>query len=504
MKQKRDRIFGLVIAILMAIISGIFLFNVYRSQYLPTHYLLILVAVVVLLNLLIDWLLLSKGRVWKKTVAIILALLLGFGFIAGSAVIGDLNRFVDEVVKPVDQKDTYSILVRADDPLTDVDDVVNMRVGAVEGADYTQISALLPKNTGAPLQTYANYIGLAQNLLNQTERIILFNEAYRSIIVDLHFDFSQKTRVLASTDPELPNTSGTEDTLPGGDPSSTDEGQATLPTLPPEETQPAVSEPIQTFTPSIVTGNEPFLLYISGTDSAGSISTRGRSDVNIVMAVNPATHQVGLISIPRDSYVAIPDTGGYKDKLTHAGILGVTSSQNTIENLLGMSIPVYTKVNFSTLTGLVDQLGGVTVYNPTAFGEFAEGNIRLNGEQALRFSRTRYGLSGGDLARGANQLRVIQGIINEAIKPANLTRYNSILGSLANSFRTNLSSDAIAALVRGQLASGGSWNVTSYAMTGSGASGLYSYFMPNYSLSFIVLHRDSIAAAKGVLSGVIG
>jgi RNA polymerase sigma factor (sigma-70 family) len=85
--------------------------------------------------------------------------------------------------------------------------------------------------------------------------------------------------------------------------------------------------------------NESFNLYISGIDTYGSIASLSRSDVNIVATVNPQTHQILLVSIPRDYYVQLDGTeGSYKDKLTHAGIYGVNMSINTIEDLLDIHI----------------------------------------------------------------------------------------------------------------------------------------------------------------------
>lgn len=518
MAQQHNRVIGVIVAVLMAVISGLFIFNVMQSGYFPTNYLVVLAGIIILLNILIDWLIISRGRIWKKVLASFLVLLVSFGFVAGASILGSIGKTVDEVVKPIDESDVYSVLVRTDDPLQKASEVQGLPVGAAEDADFSVIIKLLPNNAGAKLQTYISHPELVQALLNKSEQLIFFNEAFRPLVEEIIPDFQLKTRILAVTDPSIislltpPNTSGiTTETVPvmtnPSNPTSSNASQVTtqIPaeTLPPVEVSPPVRETVATFPARSANGSDPFLLYISGTDSSGGINSRGRSDVNIVAAINPSTHQIALITIPRDSYVALAGIG-YKDKLTHAGVLGINTSQKTVENILGRGIDAYAKVNFTTLVRLVDNLGGITVYNPTAFGPFAAGNIRLNGSQALAFSRERKSLSGGDLARGMNQTRVIQGIINEAVHPGNLARVDSILATLSGSFRTSLSSSAIQTLVRGQLSSGGGWNIQSYGMTGSGRSGLPSYMMPGYRLSFIVLNQSSISRAKDLISSVVG
>ena len=89
---------------------------------------------------------------------------------------------------------------------------------------------------------------------------------------------------------------------------------------------------------SIDLTEEPFIAYISGSDSRSGIKAAARSDVNILAVVNPKQHKILLVSIPRDSYVQLHDTVGIKDKLTHAGIYGINMSKTTIEDFLDVKI----------------------------------------------------------------------------------------------------------------------------------------------------------------------
>ncbi|WP_193437710.1 LCP family protein, partial [Streptococcus suis] len=88
----------------------------------------------------------------------------------------------------------------------------------------------------------------------------------------------------------------------------------------------------------------------------------------IIMTVNRATHKILLTTTPRDSYVAIADGGQNQyDKLTHAGIYGVNASVHTLENLYGIDISNYIRLNFTSFLQLIDLVGGIDVENTQEF-----------------------------------------------------------------------------------------------------------------------------------------
>ena len=216
-------------------------------------------------------------------------------------------------------------------------------------------------------------------------------------------------------------------------------------------------------------------MYISGIDTRGGVSAKSRSDVNILATVNVDTHQVLLVSTPRDYYVPLPISNGQPDKLTHAGIYGVDVSMGTLEMLYGVPIDYYFRVNFSGFEKIIDALGGITVYSEyeftTAAGyHFNVGDNTMNGEQALSFARERYSFSSGDRQRGKNQMAVIKAVINKAMSPAILSNYTELMESISGNFETSMPYDVIADLVREQLDKGGSWNVVTYSVDGTGDS----------------------------------
>ena len=252
-----------------------------------------------------------------------------------------------------------------------------------------------------------------------------------------------------------------------------------------------------------------FNIYISGIDTYGSISTVSRSDVNIIMTVNMNTHKILLTTTPRDAYVKIPGGGADQyDKLTHAGIYGVETSEQTLENLYGIKIDYYARINFTSFLKLIDQLGGVTVHNDQAFTQekfdFPVGDIQMNSEQALGFVRERYSLDGGDNDRGKNQEKVISAIVNKLASLNSVSNFTSIVNNLQDSVQTNISLDTINALANTQLDSGSKFTVTSQAVTGTGSTGqLTSYAMPNSSLYMMKLDDSSVASASQAIKNLM-
>ena len=254
-----------------------------------------------------------------------------------------------------------------------------------------------------------------------------------------------------------------------------------------------------------------FNIYISGIDTYGSISTVSRSDVNIIMTVNMNTHKILLTTTPRDAYVKIPGGGANQyDKLTHAGIYGVETSEQTLEDLYGTKIDYYARINFTSFLKLIDQLGGVTVHNDQAFTslhgkfDFPVGDIQMNSEQALGFVRERYSLDDGDNDRGKNQEKVISAIVNKLASLKSVSNFTSIVNNLQDSVQTNISLDTINALANTQLDSGSKFTVTSQAVTGTGSTGqLTSYAMPNSSLYMMKLDNSSVARASQAIKNLM-
>ena len=256
--------------------------------------------------------------------------------------------------------------------------------------------------------------------------------------------------------------------------------------------------------------DDTFTVYISGIDVYGAIETNSRSDVNIMAVVNPTSHQILLVTTPRDYYVEIPGiSGGELDKLTHAGIYGVDASMATLGQLYDTTIDFYARVNFTSLVEMVDALGGVDVYSEQAFTtsedtglvmNVVQGENHFNGQQALAFSRERMNVDGGDFQRGKNQQAVITAMIKKAVSPAILVGANGILNSVSGNVDTNMSQDQIQTLIKTQLSDGGAWNIKSVAAEGTGDQ-QYCFSSPG-SLLYVTLDPNSVASIKAMIDSV--
>jgi LCP family protein required for cell wall assembly len=244
---------------------------------------------------------------------------------------------------------------------------------------------------------------------------------------------------------------------------------------------------------------KPFTMYISGIDTYGDISTVSRSDVNIMVVINPQTHKILLVNTPRDYYVQLHGTTGLKDKLTHSGIYGVDMSVKTMEDLYGVPINYYLRINFSSLTKIIDMLGGVDVnseYKFTADGySFNVGINHLSGSQALAFSRERHSFEGGDRTRGSNQELVIEAIIAKMNDPQTIINYQQILSSLSGVIQTNMSPSDISKIISAQLNDMSKWSVKSISVAGTDSHN-YTYSMGNMSLYVMVPDMATVNIAK--------
>ena len=367
-----------------------------------------------------------------------------------------------------------SVVVPKDSSITSIDQVTT--VDAPNSSDSENITALLDKvksDKGVSLKTTEvdSYQKAYTNLMSGSSQAMVLNSAYSSLLELQDKDFSSNLKTLYTYKVK----------------------KATKST-------------------ATSTDKDRFNIYVSGIDTYGSISTVSRSDVNIIMTVNLKTHKILLTTTPRDSYVQIPDGGNNQyDKLTHAGIYGVDTSRKTLENLYGITIDYYVRLNFTSFLKLIDAIGGITVYNDQAFTSYTNknysfevGNVTLDSAGALAFVRERYSLENGDNDRGKNQEKVISAIVNKLVSLNSLTKLSTIVSNLQDSIQTNMPLSDIMEIANSQLSSNDKFTVTSQAVTGTGSTvELTSYAMPSASLYMMQLNQDSIDKAKAAINATL-
>ncbi|MGL5977530.1 MAG: LCP family protein [Erysipelotrichaceae bacterium] len=225
--------------------------------------------------------------------------------------------------------------------------------------------------------------------------------------------------------------------------------------------------------------NETFTIYLSGIDEAVDPNQDLRSDVNMLLIVNPLANHVEMISFPRDAY--IPNTGayGYNDKLTHTGIYGVDATIDSMSAVLGIEIDFFVKVSFTSVIEIVNALGGIDVDVMVEFCESNEyrstdqsdlicleaGVQTLNGSQALAFARHRK--SYGDIGRNQAQQRVLAAMITKLLSPAGVTRINTLLSVAPTFVVTNIPTNQVMDFISYQLDNIKPWTFGSYIVDGT-------------------------------------
>lgn len=252
---------------------------------------------------------------------------------------------------------------------------------------------------------------------------------------------------------------------------------------------------------------EPFNVYISGIDTYGEISSVSRSDVNMIVTVNPSTQQILITSIPRDYYVKLYGKSGYRDKLTHAGLYGVDMSIHSLEELLDIEINYYVKVNFSSVVDIVDAIGDVKVYSDYDFTSvdnihYKKGYNYLNGEEALSFARERKAFLMGDRQRIKNQQYLFSAILDKVMSKEIITKYSRILDAVRGDFVTNMKMERISSLIRLQLSNRYSWNVVINSLSGDDGKD-YTYSAPSVKAYVMIPDSSSVSNAHDMIDSVL-
>ena len=253
--------------------------------------------------------------------------------------------------------------------------------------------------------------------------------------------------------------------------------------------------------------DSPFTIYLSGIDNRDhTLPFAARSDVNLILAVNPAKHKILLLNTPRDFYVPLAMNGKF-DKLTHAGLYGVNESIHTLENFYNIKFNYYARINFDATSTIIDQLGGVDIHIlyvvNTYHGHrhYEPGNYHLNGDEALDFARERVSISwaGGDRERGRNQEKILTALIQKLQSDkTNLTRLDQIFNSIAKNIQTNFTPDDLKYLVQKQLTNFSNWQIESIDVDGKAdITSTYTYPEPKH----FVWHpyQDTVDRAKAKL-----
>ena len=451
-RRRNDWIPGAVITIIVIMLSVVFMGLLAMTKMVPTIYMLIIgivLAVIAAIIWLLVWHTRYTGRFIGGTVlAVIMIAILAFG----GFYINKTRSAISNISGETTEVTQMAVYVKSDDAADSVEATAGYTYGILSSLDRENTDgavAHLNSEFGTEVQTkeYAGLTELADGILNGEVNAMLLNSGYLSVYEDMdgYTDFSTKIKEVGTVD--------VESTIQSA-----------------EESTPI--EPITT-----ANGGKVYTIYLSGIDTRGEMTAKSRSDVNIIATVNTDTHEILLVSTPRDYFVPLSISGGAPDKLTHAGIYGIDVCMDTLGMLYDIDINYYFRINFGGFVKVIDALGGITVNSDYDFDSknilgyhFNKGENYVNGEQALIFARERYAFQEGDRQRGKNQMEVIRGVVKKALSPEILTSYSSILSSLDGCFGTNITYEEIAQILQQQLTNGGDWTIVSYSVNGNVAT----------------------------------
>ena len=480
-KKKFDRVPGLVITVLLLVVSVIFMVMLARTKMIPDTYMI--VAGVILLLFVV----LTAALVWRMSnkIRFTVGALLGFVFIAvlaiGGAYVNQTRTAITKISGEKTEITKISVYVKAEDTADSVDATKGDTYGILQALDRTNTDGAVAHlksqfDTDVNTVEFPGLTELADGLLNGQVQALILNQAYVEVLseMDGYTDIQSKIKEVGTVDVE--NVIAEKDEEP--------------------------VKPVET-----AGGGKIYTIYISGIDTRGEMTASSRSDVNILATINTETKQVLLVSTPRDYFVPLSISNGAKDKLTHAGIYGIDVCMDTLGMLYDEDIHYYFRVNFGGFTKIIDALGGIDVDSDYEFDSrnilgwhYNKGINHLDGESALVFARERYSFSEGDRQRGKNQMAVIKAVIAKAMSPDILKNYSSVIESLDGCFGTNITYEEIAEILQDQLKNGGTWNVVTYSVNGTGAKEKpYSLSQPAYVM---IPDETTVDKAKELMAKV--
>ena len=468
--SKFQQSFNITLLLVYIVLACFLLFLIFRYHILAVSYAnLLLAAVMAIIALGALFLILNRKAKIFTLIMLVLSIM-----ISSLALVG-VQQFISlaNQLNATSNYSSYSISVAvlADSEIGNVSQLSS--VTAPTGTDSENIQKLLDdikatQSKDLSVEESSSYLAAYKSLLAGDSKAIVLNSVFENLIEQEYPDHAKKIKKIYTK--ELTKT----------------------------VEAPKVSQ------------NKAFNLYISGIDTYGPISSVSRSDVNIIMTVNQETKKILLTTTPRDAYVPIADGGNNQnDKLTHAGIYGVDASIHTLENLYGIDLNYYARLNFTSFLKLIDLLGGVDVYNDQEFTSlhgkyhFPVGNVHLDSEQALGFVRERYSLANGDGDRGRNQQKVISAIIQKLTSTEALKNFDGIMQSLQDSVQTNMPPETMVSLVNTQLESGGKYTVITRDLKGTGRMDLPSYAMPDSSLYMLEVDSNSLETLKTEIKDIM-
>ncbi len=463
-----------ILSILLIMLLGYF---IYSSNVLPLKYFLIIIGICFVFLVLHGFFVLKKNtRLWLLILLNIVTLIFMCGEVFAITKISDMINFLRENLANHFETNVYNIIVNKDSSYSKIDDIKNKTLKTVKDMEDLNLFETSVKNkVDGSIEYQDNIVDLLTKIKNDKELIVIVNSGSYDAMVEMDDKFEDSVKII--------------DTI-------------------------VITVEIHNNETGIDITKDPFVLYLSGIDTRSNyLPSRSLSDVNILLAINPKNKRILMIHIPRDYYVQIHGTSGYKDKLTHTGTIGgVELTMKTLEDLLEIELPYYFRVNFNAVVNLVDAIGGINInsdvdYSFTCWTDrscvFHPGLNSVGGKCALAFARERHAYATGDRHRGENQEQVLELVINKITSSSTIiSKYTDILNALNGTFQTNISMEEITNLVKMQIDDMSPWRMETLNVDGTGAY-MPTYSYPGQNLYVMEPKMDTVTKAIEKLNEVL-
>lgn len=457
-------ILKIVISILTIILSIICIFTIKGLNMLPNKYFIIFVSIMFLFNLI--GLLLYTKKKWLNIIGLVISIITIIisiiGYYYGSETIDYLKHSFNNDSVEINEYGLY-VLKKNNFELNDI-----KNFGYLNDESAEKVVKELKSRTNAEELSYDDMYTLSSDLKDNKINSMLLDKTYYNMLLDENEISEDEVKLIHSFNIEVKKkvTKQNVDTL------------------------------------------KPFNIFLSGSDARSNyIASKTRSDVNMIISVDPKKKTILLTSIPRDYYVSVYGKTGLKDKLTHAGIYGIDTSVKTVENLFDINIDYYIKVGFSSVIEVVNLIDGIDIESDKAFvshcgdGGAIKTNVKkgmnhFNGGEALSYARERYAYALGDRHRILNQQQVLEAVINKVTTDKSiLLKYDKLLKSLSKLYKTNIPSELISLLVKNQLEDMSGYKIERQSVSGSDAS-MNTYTAPSKKRYVMIPYEKDVKKAS--------
>lgn len=473
---------GSVLVLIQLVLTVLFLLKIFKLDILPFKYLFMINIILILLVLYDFTSQFTKSHILGKLISVMLSCLILFTYLFAAK----FDSVLDKLGAANVEIDIVDVCVLSNDKAQNLNDAANYKFAINSTASNANINTSIESissETGKTIKPteYTNWSNLVNALYdNKNVQAIVINHSMMSIISQEFPDFEDNIKIIKTYE---------------------------------------YKEKVELDASNVNVKRDPFIIYVSGISSDDGedtkLASKALSDVNILAVINPETKQVLLVTTPRDSYIKISNSSGVTgyDKLAHAGSYGVDKSIEALENLYGINIDYYVKINFAGSQAVIDALGGITIESEIEFTNgweaapvsyhFIQGANECDGEKAIAFARERKAFAAGDFQRGRNQTAVIKGIIQKATSPAILTRYSAVMDTVSDMFLTNIPSSAISDLVKLQLGNSTPWNIQTYSISGKTDEYRHLEVSNVYGASIVLPYEEDISTATKLMNKVI-